>query len=428
MTQSRLAGTLKDQMSKQLFRQEAIDAQREKFFGEATDARPLPMWVFTGLAAGVAFLVIAVGIWGQYTRRERVEGFLASDIGAARVSFSDAGRIAELMIKEGGIVTKGMPMARVSFERATGQTKSTAAVVAGELGQRRDSLEREQAQIRALGAQQVNQIRRRVADLQNEITQLDRESRLQEQRLASAREQAKKFEDLGREKFASEIMVRQKRDEVTDQELKVQSLKRSRATLERDLAAAKLDEPAAELRARAQADQLSRQISELQQTLVQEDAKRESLILAPIDGVATNIAVSAGQSVAADASFATILPKGSVLRAELLVPTRAIGFISKGREVVLRYEAFPYERFGQYRGLVEDISQTVWSPGEKVGPLAIKEPAYRVIVALDKQTVMAGAQEVPLKSGMLVNADILLDKRTLLEWLFEPVMQLRGRF
>ncbi|MFM7459996.1 MAG: hypothetical protein ACKO15_04040, partial [Burkholderiales bacterium] len=62
-------------MSKQLFRQEAIDAQREKFFGEATDARPLPMWTFTALAAGVALLVIAVGIWGQYTRRERVEGF-----------------------------------------------------------------------------------------------------------------------------------------------------------------------------------------------------------------------------------------------------------------------------------------------------------------------------------------------------------------
>ena len=415
-------------MSQQLFRQEAINAQREKFVGETTDARPLPMWAFTALAAGVAFLVIAVGIWGQYTRRERVEGFWASDIGAARVLFSDAGRIAELMIKEGDAVTKGMPMARVSFERATGQTRSTAAVVAGELGQRRESLEREQAQIRELGAQQVTQIRRRVLDLQNEISQLDRESRLQEQRLASAREQAKKFEDLGRERFASEIMVRQKRDEVTDQELKVQSLKRSRATLERDLAAAKLDEPAAELKARAQADQLSRQISELQQTLVQEDAKRESLILAPIDGIATNIAVSVGQSVAADASFATILPKGSMLRVELLVPTRAIGFISKGQQVVMRYEAFPYERFGQYRGVVQDISQAVWSPGEKIGPLAIKEPVYRVTVALDKQTVTAGTQEVALKSGMLVNADILLDKRTLLEWLFEPVMQLRGRF
>lgn len=421
-------GQQQNRMSKQLFRQEAIDAQREKFFGETTDAQPLPMWVFTLLAAGIAALVIGVGIWGQYTRRERVEGFLASDIGAARVLFSDAGRIAELMVKDGEHVTKGMPLARVSFERATGQSRSTAAAVAGELGQRRESLEREQLQAKELGAQQVAQIRRRVADLQNEITQLDRESRLQEQRLASAREQAKRFEDLGREKFASEIMVRQKRDEVTDQELKLQSLKRTRATLERDLASAKLDEPTAELRARAQADQLSRQISEVQQTLVQEDAKRESVILAPIDGVVANIAVNVGQSVAADASFATILPKGSVLRGELLVPTRAIGFISKGREVTMRYDAFPFERFGQHRGVIDEVSPTVWSAGEKVGPFTIKEPVYRVTVVLDKQTIAAGGQDVPLKSGMLVNADILLDRRSLLEWLFEPVMQLRGRF
>ncbi len=414
-------------MSKQLFRQEAIDAQREKFFGEVTDARPLPLWVFTALAAGVAALVIIIGIWGQYTRRERVEGFLSSDVGAARVLFTDAGRIAELMVKEGDVVTKGMPMARISFERATGQSKSTAVQIAAELSQRRELLEREQSQVRELGVQQVAQIRKRVTDLQSEMIQLDREIRLQDQRLISAREQAKRYEDLGKEKFVSDIIVRQKRDEVTDQELKLQTLKRTRATLDRDLSAARLDEPATAIRTRTQADQLSQKISEIQQSLVQEDAKRESIIEAPIDGIATNIVVSVGQSVAADAGFATILPKGSVLRVELLVPTRAIGFIHKGREVVLRYEAFPYERFGQYRGVVADVSQTVWSPGEKIGPLTIREPAYRVTVQIDKQHVNAMGQEIPLKSGMLVNADILLEKRSLLEWLFEPVMQLRGR-
>jgi len=415
-------------MTKQLFRQEAIDAQREKFFGETTDARPLPMWVITALAFLIAATVIVVGVWGQYTRRERVEGFLASDVGAAKVLIQDSGRVAELLVKEGAVVAKGAPMARISFERSSVQSQSTGAAVAGELAQRRGLLESEQSQVKLLAEQQLIQIRKRVLDLQNEIAQLDREMKLQEQRLASTREQAKRYEDLGKEKFVSDIVVRQKRDEVTDQELKVQSLKRSRATLERDLSAAKLEEPSAALRARSAADQISRQISEVQQTLVQEEAKREAMILSPIDGIATNIAVSLGQSVAADAPFATVLPKGSVLRAELLVPTRAIGFVTKGREVIMRYEAFPYERFGQYRGVIADVSQTVWSAGDKVGPLTVREPAYRVVVTLDQQNVSAMGQDVPLKSGMLVNADILLEKRTLLEWLFEPVLQLRGRF
>src|SRR5258707_13775238 len=99
----------------QLFRQEAIDAQREKFLGEATIARPVPFWVFTALAAGTAILVIAVALWGQYTRRERVEGYLALDTGAARVLIPDSGRVTELLIKEGDEAKSGAALAMVSF-------------------------------------------------------------------------------------------------------------------------------------------------------------------------------------------------------------------------------------------------------------------------------------------------------------------------
>jgi membrane fusion protein len=413
-------------MTQKLFRQEAIDAQREKFFGEATIARPLPMWALTALAAGAAGLMIAVAIWGQYTRRERVEGYLALDVGAARVLFPDAGRVAELMVKEGQEIKAGAPLARISYERAT-QTSSTAALVSGELVQRRALLEKEQSQVRELGEQQVQQLRRKIQDIQSEIAQIDREMKLQDQRIASAKEQARRFADLSREKFVSDIVARQKQDDVTDQELRLQTLKRSRIGLERDLGNARLEEPSISLRSRAQIDQLARQLSELQQVQVTEDAKRETIISAPITGSVTNIAVSQGQSVAADSLLATILPQGSVLHAEMLVPTRAIGFVSKGKEVVMRYEAFPYERFGQYRGVISDVSQTVWSAGEKVGPTTTREPVYRVAVTLEKQTVAALGQEFPLRSGMLVNADILLEKRSLIEWIFEPVMQLRGR-
>jgi membrane fusion protein len=413
-------------MTQKLFRQEAIDAQREKFFGEATIARPLPMWALTALAAGAAGLMIAVAIWGQYTRRERVEGYLALDVGAARVLFPDAGRVAELMVKEGQEIKAGAPLARISYERAT-QTSATAALVSGELVQRRALLEKEQNQVRELGDQQVQQLRRKIHDIQSEIAQIDREMKLQDQRIASAKEQAKRFADLSREKFVSDIVARQKQDDVTDQELRLQTLKRTRIGLERDLGNARLEEPSITLRSRAQIDQLARQLSELQQVQVTEDAKRETIISAPITGSVTNIAVSQGQSVAADSLLATILPQGSVLHAEMLVPTRAIGFVSKGKEVVMRYEAFPYERFGQYRGVISDVSQTVWSAGEKVGPTTTREPVYRVAVTLEKQTVAALGQEFPLRSGMLVNADILLEKRSLIEWIFEPVMQLRGR-
>src|SRR5258706_15785850 len=415
-------------MPRPLFRQEAIDAQREKFLGESTIARPVPGLVFTLLAAGVAFLLIAVALWGKSTRRERDEAFMALDTGAARVLIPDWARVTDLLIKEGDEVRAGAAMAKVSLDRATGSGASTSEAVAAEMQNRRAILEKEQNQWRDLGTQQVEQLRRRVRDLDGELGQIDREMKLQEVRIKSAREQLERYHGLaGEKKFVSEALVKQKQDEVTDQEIKAQTLRRQRGQVERDLAAARMEEPAIQMRSRAQVEQVSRQISELQEGMAQNESKRETVIRAPMAGVVTNIAVNQGQSIAADSPLAMVLPKGSGMHVELLVPTRAIGFIKPGQEVVLRYEAFPHERFGQYRGVVTDIGRSVWTQGERIGPLSAKEPVYRVDVKMDRQNVTALGQDFALRPGMLVNADLLLEKRTLLEWIFEPVLKLRDR-
>src|SRR5258708_25682232 len=130
----------------QLFRQEAIDAQREKFLGEATIARPVPFWVFTALAAGVALLVIAVALWGQYTRRERVEGYIALDSGAAKVLSPDPGRVTDLLIREGDEVQAGAEMARISLDRTTGPGASTSEAVAQDIQSRPAILDNGQSQ------------------------------------------------------------------------------------------------------------------------------------------------------------------------------------------------------------------------------------------------------------------------------------------
>ncbi|HET7547494.1 MAG TPA: HlyD family efflux transporter periplasmic adaptor subunit [Usitatibacter sp.] len=415
-------------MPRQLFRQEAIDAQREKFLGEAIIARPVPAWVFTLLAAGTAALLIAVALWGQYTRRERVEGYLALDAGAARVLIPDAGRVTELFIREGDEVKAGDPMARIFLDRSTAAGGSSNAAVIAEMTTRRGILEREQAQLRDLGTQQLEQVRRRVKDLGNELGQIDAEMKLQRVRIKSARDQLERYQGLAGEKqFVSQALVKQKGDEVTDQEIKLQSLMRQRSQVERDLEAAKLEEPTVELRSRTQVEQVARQISELQQSLAQVHARTETMIRAPVSGVVTNIAVNNGQSIAADAPLATVLPKGSGLHVELMVPTRAIGFVKAGQDVMLRYDAFPYERFGQYHGRIIDIGRNVWSAGDRVGPVSVREPVYRVDVALDRQDVSALGQDFTLRPGMLVNADLLLEKRTLFEWIFEPVLKLKER-
>ncbi len=412
---------------RKLFRQEAIDAQREKLLGEVSAARPVPTWVFTTLALAFAALIIGFMFWGEYTRRERVEGFLALDVGAAPILAPEAGALAELMVREGDQVTAGAPIARLSLERGTASGATSADLVQRELTQRVANLEAEKENVHLLAEQQKEQLRRRIDDLRKELSQADAEIRLQTTRVASAREDFQRTQQLVKDGFVSDTALSAKRNEQLDQQVKLEALRRSRAGIERDLRSAQSDLPSVDLRARQQIDQLMREKGQLQQNLVQEESRRETVIRAPIAGVVTNIAVARGQSLAADAPLATVLPTGSGLEAQLLVPTRAVGFVQPGNAVVLRYEAFPFQRFGQYRGTVHNVSRTVWSPGEKVGPMTVREPVYRIDVELERQTVAAGGQEVPLRPGMLVNADILLEKRTVFEWIFEPVLELRGR-
>jgi membrane fusion protein len=414
-------------MANRLFRQEAIDAQREKLLGEVSLARPLPLAAFTGVALLFAALLVSFSVWGEYSRRERVDGFLALDSGAARLLAPGAGTITDILAKEGDEVQAGQPLIRLSYERGTASGATSGELVQREISERIIGLEREQQQVRTLGAQQSEILRRKVEDLQRELAQFEIEIKAQQSRLASSRNEFQRAEELFKDKFYSESKLIEFRNNVLDQQVKLEGLRRQRAGVERELSATRAELPTIDMKVQTQIDQVKRQISELQQGSVQEEAKRENVIRAPITGVLTNIAANRGEAVADEAPLAVVVPKGSGLHAQLLVPTRAIGFVQPGQAVVLRYDAFPFQRFGQYRGKVERVSETVWSPGEKVGPMTVREPAYRVDVRLDSQFIATGGQKLSLRPGMSVNADILQEKRKVWEWVFEPILSLAGR-
>jgi membrane fusion protein len=414
-------------MATKLFRQQAIDAQREKLLGEVSLARTVPMWGYTALAVAFAVSLVAFSIWGEYARRERVDGFLALDSGAARLLAPQAGTITEILAKEGEEVAVGQPLIRLSFERVTASGVTSGELVQREIGDRISGLEREQLQVRLLGTQQTEILRRKIDDLQRELAQSDIEIRAQQTRLASSRNEYQRAEDLFKDKFYSESKLIEFRNNVLDQQVKLEGLKRQRASVERELSSTRAELPMVGTKVNSQIDQVKRQMSELQQGSVQEAAKREHVIRAPIAGVLTNIAAHSGEAVADEAPLALVVPSGSGLHAQLLVPTRAIGFVQPGQAVVLRYDAFPFQRFGQYRGTVERVSSIVWSPGEKVGPMTVREPVYRVDVRLDSQTVASGSQTLALRPGMSVNADILQEKRKVWEWVFEPILSLKER-
>jgi membrane fusion protein len=169
--------------------------------------------------------------------------------------------------------------------------------------------------------------------------------------------------------------------------------------------------------------ELERALAGGERESAENDVRRATTVTAPQPGTVTGLSADVGQSVQAGAVLARIVPNEPKLAAELFAPSRAVGFVTVGDEVRLRYSAFPYQKFGHARGTVTSVSAATIAGDAALGV----EPVYRVAVALESQTVTAYGLPRPLLPGMAVEADVLSERRRLYEWVLEPLYALTGR-
>jgi membrane fusion protein len=184
---------------------------------------------------------------------------------------------------------------------------------------------------------------------------------------------------------------------------------------------------------------LDRSMAQLEQERAEAEARREIVVVAPHDGTVTAIHAVVGAKADTGTPLLSIVPPASRLEAHLYAPSRAIGFVHPGQRVLLRYQAYPYQRFGHYEGVVAAVSRAALSPTELPAQLAgltsltgvaagaAAEPIYRITVSLASQTVTAYGAEVPLQPGMTLEADVALERRRLFEWVLDPLYAVTGR-
>lgn len=225
--------------------------------------------------------------------------------------------------------------------------------------------------------------------------------------------------------------MQDKQAELLDQHQRLAELQRIKSASGRDLATAQADVRDLQVQAQRDAENLQRSASEIEQDLTENEARREILVRAAQDGKVTAITTEIGQTVAANSVLASVLPMGAELEAEIYAPSRSVGFIKPGMQVLLRYQAYPYQKFGQYPAQVREVASTSLRPEDLAVPGAVSgtsgEPLYRIRLRLQRQSVQAYGETLPLKSGMLVDASVLLEQRRLYEWVLEPLFSISGR-
>lgn len=384
-------------------------------------ATPLSVKLLGLLAALIIAGVVIFAASASYARRETAPGWLTPDQGVVRASALSGGQVAEITVQEGALLRPGDPIARLRLDQDTEEGSAGDQILNALRAQATAAQESAQAEIAGLEAETMR-LSTSLTGLERERVEVQDQITLQREQVALAEDQIERALQLSERGFLSGRELDDRRLRALSARQSLAALERNLATLDRQIAdtqsaieTAPLDIEAAQARARSAE-------ASLQERLSGQAARTRALVAAPTAARVAALPVRPGQTVGPGETIAVLVPEDGHLIAELYLPTRAAGFIEPGQEVQLRVDAFPHQRFGTARAVITSVSRTVLAPNEAAIPgLALQEPVFRVEAALDRAEIEAYGETIPLQPGLLVSADIVIDRRNLIEWLFDPL-------
>jgi membrane fusion protein len=404
-----------------LFRREAIKYSERRFNGQVILNTPVSMRLMTlllllAVGLGALFLVTA-----SYARKETVSGWLVPQGGLIQVTSSHAGVLEKIYLPEGGVVREGEPIALVRSAAFSTSGNRDGRLLRQVSEEARVKSEIDQATLRKL-SDQADALRRRRAAMVTEIQGVEAQRAALVAAQALAEQQLARGQALQEKGFLSASGAETLRGNVLTAAQHVAEVTTALANARRQLV--DLDSDIAEAPndiavARATAAQAQLELSDRKTSI---EAEYSTVATAPVSGRLLTFPVKVGQPVNVGATLAIVAPGQGNLSAELYVPTRAAGFIRPGQDVRLMYAAYPFQRFGTGRGVVAAISRTALAPNQiELQGRPFSEPMFKVVVRLKEESIQAYGRAARLQPGMLLDADIVFDRRNLLQWVLEPL-------
>jgi membrane fusion protein len=387
--------------------------------------RPLSFTFFALFAAVIAVAILSFLIWGEHTRKARVTGHLVPTQGLIKVYAPLQGTIIESHVQDGQLVRKGEVLFVLYIERNSSQGATQTEVIK-QLNLQAQSLREELLEKRLLQSTHASALKTQLSHLQDQLTQVDVELQTQDDRVQLAKTSFKTLRKLHADHFVSDIQLQEKEVAILDQKAQLHSLKRSKIALQKELSQTQAELDELPFKVRIELAEIDRNISAIKENIAEAAAQLEVVVPAPQGGTVTATMAKVGQLISESIPLLSIIPSGTQLQAELYATSRAVGFVKPGTTVLLKYEAYPYQKFGTYKGIVTDISRSALRAKELPLPTDPAETYYRITVKLAKQAVLAYGKPQPLQPGIRLKADIMLDRRTLLEWMLDPLYSISG--
>jgi membrane fusion protein len=408
-----------------LFRPEALAFQRQGEFGEIVLLQPLSARLLFWSFAVTFGLILAFLCTAHYARKETVTGYLVPSAGIARIFVPRAGTVAAVHVAEADEVKQGDALLTVRIDATTEDGRNVDAMLLESLARQKAALTDQIAMQEGRAVPEGARLAAQIAGARDQIMQLESQIELQRERIDLAESIIASAQDLRTKGYVSDLEYKRRLDARVESRQALAALNQQLASRRAELgqAAAELEQLPAAIAEKVQA--LRSQLAEADRRAAETDGRKAYIVRAPVAGRVTTLQAAVGRAADPHQPQLSLLPREATLEAELFVPAHAVGFVRPGLQVRVLFDAFPYQRFGTYGGRVLRVTRTMLTSGDVSAPVHLGEPAYKVTVVLDRQDITAYGERIPLQPDMLLKADILLDRRTLLAWLLDPVLSAR---
>jgi len=419
-----------------VFRKEALEAKKGNALGAVIAISPISTSILVVLSTAIAVCLVLFFIFGSYTKRVKVFGQLIPAQGLVKIYAPQAGTIIKNMVTEGQLVKRGDVLFGISSERydevGVGAQEDISLRVKGRL----KLLHTEHEKLRAVHMEELQAQTSSVENMKRSVERYDSQILLQRKRVALAKDSVSRYKDLIADKYVSRDQYHEKQEIYLDQAAKLQELLQQRSDAAKDLAKQQSDLRSLPLKQAATIAQLERETLATSQELLESEAKRSFAIVAPEDGVVATTLAEAGQHIEPNKVLLNIVPSNATLVADIYIKSKDIGFTHIGDKTLVRYAAYPYQKFGTQSASVISMS-AVAVPASEIAVISGTLPGldqnapqdlyYRATLALGAQTILAYGARERLVPGMILEVDILREKRAIYEWLLEPLYSLSGR-
>ncbi len=413
-------------MTSSLFRPEALEFQKQyREFGQVgrlqSSSAKLLAWLLT-IAVGALIVFIC---FAGYTRKETVGGYLAPARGTSSIFVPEQGTITAVHVAQDQEVAKGDVLLTIDKTQITADGTDVNAAILKSLALQKTLLANQIGEEERTTSAEEIRLEAAITSGEAELAQLSAQMKIQQEQIDLAQQLVATAEKMHASGYMAAPELYNRRENLLKAKQDLSALKQRTVARETELAETRSTLKQLPAQSARRLQPLKSQLAELDQRTAETGGRQSFSIRAPIDGRVANVQAKAGQVADPRKPLLDILPLESPLQAVLFVPTRAIGFVRPGQKVRLLYEAFPFQRFGAYSGRVVTVSKTILSETDTGSPVQLKEPAYKVVAALDRPDIDANGQKIPLQAGMLLRADILLERRELVRWLLDPILNVR---